>query len=99
MSQRQFNPDLNVANAPAASVGRGFGCTIKQLREQVNAYFKRKKIPSHQWRTLAEKQVLGVKIGVRIQEPVSSGRRPDFQSARLHRHETGVRRPFGKRDT
>ena len=108
MVQAQTHPDLNAANAPGASIGRGFGSTIKELRRQINAYLKRKKIPSYQWRTLAQKQAAQGHLTLALSPKGGEGEemarrhrpaKPDFQSARQHVIETGVRKFSQKGNT
>lgn len=43
---------------PVPSIGRGTGCTIKEIRRALTAYMERKGIRGQQWKTLDDKRKL-----------------------------------------
>ena len=45
---------LAAADGLPATVGRGSGFTLREMNRKINAYMRRKHIPSHKWRTKAE---------------------------------------------
>jgi hypothetical protein len=63
VSESQQRGKHNTDNAVAefevgGIIGRGTGFTIKQVKEGLKRFFAKRKMPSHQWRTLEQKQAL-----------------------------------------
>ena len=63
------NPDMDAAAFEGGNaIGRGTGFTIKQMKENIRAWFRRNKMPNRQWKTLAEKQALIRKEARRVEK-------------------------------
>jgi hypothetical protein len=39
-------------------IGRGTGCTLREMKKALSDYLKRKKVPNRQWKTLEQKRRL-----------------------------------------
>jgi hypothetical protein len=76
VSKQAWRLDLRMASGSGLPLGRGTGMTLREMRNRITEFMRRKKMPSRQWRNFEQKQELPPQLAAPAPAPKRPAKRP-----------------------